>query len=373
MIQKTPPLGWNSWNTFGCEVSDQLIRETAEALVSSGLKDAGYTYVVIDDCWAQKERDPVTGRLVPDGKKFPEGIRPLADYVHGLGLELGIYSCAGEFTCAQYPGSYDYEFVDAEAFAEWGVDFLKYDYCFRPRETPGHLLYKRMGAALANCGRDILFSACSWGADDTKNWIKTTGAHMWRSTGDIWDSWESIKKLAMQQTDLQEYNAPGCFNDIDMLVVCMNGTGHVGLTCCTAEEYRLHFSLWALLASPLIIGCDVRSMTEETRAILSNREALAINQDPAARQPFMINSHADRPIWVRQLDGGDYAIGLFNFLDNESRFHFSIADMGLSRVCDRQLEFRDVWSGETRLVKGFYCETLPAHGFRLFRAKLRSL
>ena len=370
MILKTPPLGWNSWNTFASQINDELIRESARAMVETGLKDAGYEYVVIDDCWAEKERG-ADGRLRHDREKFPRGIRDLADYVHSLGLKLGIYSCAGERTCAGYPGSYDHEFIDAATFAEWEVDFLKYDYCFRPRETPGHLLYKRMGAALANCGRDILFNACSWGADNTRAWIKSTGAHTWRSTGDIFDSWESVKKLAMQQTDIQATNGLGCFNDMDMLVVGMGGNGHVGLTGCTDEEYRLHFSLWALLGSPLFIGCDIRDMSEATRETLTNRRVIAVNQDPAGRQPFMINSHGDRPVWVRMLEGGDYAIGLFNLLDNPSRFHFSIADFGLSRVCGKQLELQDLWSGETRMLQDFYCETLPAHGFRLFRAVMR--
>ncbi len=372
MIINTPPLGWNSWNTFGKQISDEVIRETARAMVDSGLRDIGYDYVIIDDCWAEKERDE-NGRLVPDPEKFPNGIKALAEYVHSLGLKFGIYSCAGDRTCADYPGSFDHEFIDAETFAEWDVDYLKYDYCFRPRETPGHILYKRMGTALANCGRDIVFAACSWGADNTREWIKTTGAHTWRSTGDIYDSWESIKKLAMQQTDIQSTNGLGCFNDMDMLVVGMGGKGNVGLTGCANEEYKLHFSLWALLCSPLIIGCDIRNMDDAVKNILTNEKVLKINQDPAARQAYMINSHGDRPIWVRALSNGDFAIGLFNYNDTAVRLHFSIADLGLNCVCGKKLELEDVWTDEIKEVDGLFCDTLPAHGFRLFRGRVRNL
>lgn len=372
MILKTPPMGWNSWNTFANNINDSLIRESALALVESGLKDAGYEYVVIDDCWALKQRDE-NGRLVPDPEKFPEGIRPVADYIHSLGLKFGMYTCVGERTCADFPGSYDHEFVDASSFAEWGVDYLKVDYCFRPRETPGHLLYKRMGAALALCGRDILFSACSWGADDTAEWIKSTGAHIWRSTTDIFDTWESIKKIAMQQTALQKYSSRGCFNDMDMLVVGMNGKGHVGLTGCTEEEYRLHFSLWALLNSPLMIGCDVRNLQEPIKNIISNRDVIAINQDPSYIMPFMVNSHPEHPIWVRMLENGDYAIGLFNYEDVPVRQHFSIADLGLNRVSGKKLVLRELWTGETLTTENFVCRNLEAHGFQLFRATVQNV
>ncbi len=258
MIQLTPPMGWNSWNTFGKNISEVTLREAADALVKTGLRDSGYQYFVIDDTWALRERGK-DGRLIPNPDKFPNGIKAVSDYVHDKGLKFGIYSCAGTMTCAQYPGSYEYEFLDAETFAEWGVDFLKYDYCFKPTFERGELLYRRMGLALANCGRDILFSACSWGNDDTKSWIKTTGAHMWRSTHDVFDSWESIKMRAKEQLDIQKYNGLGCFNDMDMLVVGMNGKGNVGLTPSSFVQYRTHFALWALLGSPLMIGCDIRN------------------------------------------------------------------------------------------------------------------
>ena len=195
MYVNTPPMGWNTWNTFGAQINEALILESVDAMVSSGLRDAGYQYIVIDDIWALKERDK-DGFLVPDPEKFPHGMKYIADYIHSKGLKFGMYSCAGYLTCAGYPASYGYEWQDARTFAAWEVDFLKYDFCFHPTSVRPDILYKRMSLALANCGRDILFSACSWGSEHTRQWIKETGAHMWRSTFDIFDSWESIKNLA---------------------------------------------------------------------------------------------------------------------------------------------------------------------------------
>ena len=218
----TPPLGWNSWNTFTWEINDKLIREAADAFVSEGLKDVGYEYVVIDDCWSEKQRDK-NGKLVPDHWKFPDGIKPVADYVHSKGLKFGMYSCAGTHTCGGHPGSFEHEFDDAETFAEWGVDYLKYDYCYKPDHIPGEVLYKRMSMALRNCGRDIMFSACNWGNDNVYKWIRESGAHLFRSTGDIQDNWESIKRLALSQIGSECYGGNFCHNDIDMLVVGMHG------------------------------------------------------------------------------------------------------------------------------------------------------
>ena len=371
MIQALPPLGWNSWNTFGRDISDNLIRETADKMVESGLLAAGYTYLVIDDCWAEMNRDK-NNRMVPSKTKFPNGMKAVSDYVHSKGLKFGMYSCAGNQTCDGYPGSYEYEFIDAQTFADWGVDFLKYDYCYKSEPEQGHLLYKRMGVALASCGRDILFSACSWGADDTKSWIKSTGAHMWRSTGDINDSWVSIKDLAMQQVNLQPYNGLGCFNDMDMLVVGMGGKGNVGLGGCTTEEYRTHFSLWALLNSPLMIGCDIRNMSSETNEILMNREIIDINQDAAGRQPFLADSHAEFLMWVKALDGGDFAIGMFNMGDQKRSFFLPWASFGINRTCKKALSLRDLWKHEELGVYEtmYRSPQIEPHCCMILRAKL---
>lgn len=393
MVKYTPPLGWNTWNTFGKDINEQLIFETVDTMIESGLRDAGYEYVVIDDIWALKERGK-DGRLVPDPEKFPHGMKHVADYIHSKGLKFGMYSSGGYLTCAQYPASYGHEWVDAASFAEWGVDFLKYDYCFHPHTVRPDTIYKRMGIALANCGRDILFSACSWGTDDTKIWIKETGAGMWRSTGDIFDTWESLKSLAQSQLTEQEYNGLGCFNDMDMLIVGMNGNGNVGISGCTEEEYRLHFSLWALLNSPLMIGCDIRDMSEETKNILMNKEVIAINQDPAGRQPFFANSFKfvkndtrkdgepfykdyplDTPIIAKFLDNGDIAIGVFNFTDTEQNpFQAAVTfdQLGLSVESGKTLEVTDLWSGEKQTVVNevFMCDGCKPHGCRMFRAKV---
>lgn len=227
MEMPIPMRGWNTWNTFGANINDAMIRESAEAIVKSGLKDAGYEYIVIDDCWSLKDRDE-EGRLVADPAKFPYGMKALADYIHSLGFKFGMYSCVGTKTCAGYPGSFGHEFQDAQTFADWGVDFLKYDYCYKPDAIDGRLLYNRMSMALKATGRDIVFSACSWGADDTAKWIRSTGADMWRSTGDIVDSWASVKSLFERQREILPYGGLGCFNDMDMLIVGMNGKGHVG-------------------------------------------------------------------------------------------------------------------------------------------------
>lgn len=393
MVVNKPPLGWNTWNTFGANINEQLIMDSANAMIANGLKDAGYEYVVIDDIWALKERDE-NGRLVPDPEKFPHGMKYVADYIHSKGLKFGMYSCAGYLTCAGYPASYGYEWVDAMTFAEWEVDFLKYDFCFHPMTERADILYKRMAIALSNCGRDILFSACSWGSENTKQWIKETGAHMWRSTYDINDSWASVKNLAQSQIVTMEYNGRGCFNDMDMLIVGMNGKGNVALTGCTTDEYRLHFSLWALLNSPLMIGCDIRDMNDETRSILLNKDVIAINQDELGSQPFFANNFKyeinnnraendpfykqypiDTPIIAKYLDGGDIAIGFFNFMDSDaSEWQFTLTpdNLGIPLSSGKTIELHDLWTGET--VKTFNgtirLDKTPAHSCRLFRAKV---
>lgn len=352
MVKLTPPMGWNSWNTFGKNINEELIRETADAMVNEGLLEKGYEYLVIDDCWSLRERDE-NGRLAADPEKFPHGMKAVADYVHSKGLKFGMYSCAGNLTCAGYPGSFEHEFTDAETFAEWGVDFLKYDYCYHSQIIPGKYLYRRMGLALENCGRDILFSACSWGADETHEWIKETGAGMWRSTGDIFDTWESIKDLTKQQEKLHPYNGVGCFNDMDMLVVGMYGKGNVGLAGCTDVQYRTHYSIWAFLGSPLMIGCDIRDMNQATKDILMNPEMIAINQDPLCRQPVRLTgiwSGEDVILYSRQLSNGDMALGLFNMSGKKTTVNLNLDELGLPLSTGRTLKLKEVWTGEERNV-----------------------
>ncbi len=315
MLAQTPPMGWNSWNTFGAHIHEDLIRETIDIFVNEGYRDAGYNYVVIDDLWEADER--VNGRLTWDTTKFPHGIKPLADYAHSKGLKFGIYSCAGTHTCGNKPASFNYEEIDAQTFAEWEVDFLKYDYCHVPAGACGPRLFQRMGQALRATGREILFSVCEWGANKPWEWGASVGAHMWRTTGDINDSWESIVDGGFrQQAPLHPYAGPGHWNDPDMMVVGMYGKGNVARGGCTDAEYRSHFALWCLLASPLMIGCDVRNTNDFTHNLLLNRDLIAINQDPLGRQGYRVgyNSYADEiaEVWAKPLLDGSIAVGLFN-------------------------------------------------------------
>jgi alpha-galactosidase len=331
-----PALGWNSWNTFSWKIHEKLIQETADAMISTGLRDAGYEYIVIDDCWSLKERD-ANGRIAADPEKFPGGMKALADYVHGRGLKFGMYSCAGTHTCAGYPGSFDHEFVDAETFASWGVDYLKYDYCYRPAAANGENLYRRMAIALRNCGRPILLSACNWGQDNVHQWIRGSGASSFRSTGDIQDNWQSIKNIFLSQIDKTCYEGTGCHNDMDMLVVGMRGNAENTYIAgkdsgCSDLEYSSHFSLWAIMNSPLMIGCDIRNMSDETRTILTNPEILAINQDAECRPPFRVgawNNNTDLVCLWRPLAGGDYAYACVNFGDTPREASLQLFDIGL--------------------------------------------
>lgn len=376
----TPPMGWNSWNTFSWKIDEELIKGAADAMVSTGLKDAGYEYVVIDDCWSLKERDE-NGCLVADPQKFPHGMKAVADYVHSKGLKFGIYSCSGTHTCAGYPGSFEHEFQDAATFASWGVDFLKYDYCYKPKGIPGELLYKRMAMALRNCGRDILFSACNWGADGVHDWIRESGAQMFRSTGDIQDSWQSIKHLALSQFGKQSQAGVYCWNDIDMLVVGMSGHSENNWIAgegfgCTDIEYKTHFSLWAIMNSPLMIGCDIRSMNDKTKEILMNRDVIALNQDPEGRGPYEVQHWSNDRVkaLVKPLENGDYAIGLFNFTDQRSEMSLEFWDIGLPYASGYALEFYDCWAHKTvGQFRERYVTHIEPHDCEVFRAKLVNL
>ncbi len=370
----TPPMGWNSWNTFSWNINEDLIKETADVMVSSGLKNAGYEYVVIDDCWSLKQRDE-NGCLVADPEKFPHGMKAVADYVHSKGLKFGMYSCDGTHTCAGYPGSFEHEFQDAATFASWGVDYLKYDNCYKPKHIEGELLYKRMSLALRNCGRDILFSACNWGHENVHTWIQGSGAQLFRSTGDIQDSWESIKTLALSQLDKMAFSGPYCHNDIDMLVVGMHGNtdnewiGELG--GCTDEEYRTHFALWAIMNSPLMIGCDIRKMSDATKETLTNADIIAINQDVECRGPYVIQ-HMENLLFslIKPMSDGTLAIGMFNMGDKDAGLPLEFWDMGIPAAAGMGLEFYNCWTHQSEGVfTERYAAKIPAHGSMVFRAK----
>ncbi|KAM5556848.1 hypothetical protein ABKV19_024305 [Rosa sericea] len=277
-LAHTPQMGWNSWNYFACDINETVIKETADALISTGLADLGYVYVNIDDCWSLPTRNS-EGQLVPDPKTFPSGIKALADYIHGKGLKLGIYSDAGVFTCQVRPGSIYHESDDAKLFASWDLDYLKYDNCYNLGIPPKER-YPPMREALNATGRTIFYSICEWGVDDPALWAGKVG-NSWRSTDDINDTWASMTTIADLNDKWASYAGPGGWNDPDMLEVGNGGMSY--------QEYRAHFSIWALMKAPLLIGCDVRNMTAETYEILSNEEVIAINQDSLGVQGRKVN------------------------------------------------------------------------------------
>lgn len=354
-LASTPPMGWNSWNMFGAKVSADAVCATADTLVSTGLKDCGYTYVVIDDCWSVKDRRDSNGDLIPDPERFPEGIKPVADYVHSKGLKLGIYSDAAEMTCARYPGSFGFEEQDAALWASWGVDFLKYDYCYAPPDQATAIeRYTRMGNALQNCGRQILFSACEWGGRSPHLWARQAGAQMWRATGDVIDSWVAVQSgtwwgLGIDSVidiadGLHEYAGPGGWNDMDMLVIGLDGKGHIPGIGASMNEYRTQMAMWSILCSPLMIGCDIRSMRPEIADILMNREVIAVNQDPLGIQAARIHKNGDLEIWKKPLASGDVVLGLLNRGSSPAEISFRAGQVGL--LDDTKAVVRDLWKGE---------------------------
>ena len=373
MLAQRPPMGWSTWNTFGKDITEPLIRESADAFIDNGLKDAGYEYLVIDDCWSEYNRDPVTDRIVPHHEKFPNGMKVVADYVHSKGLKFGMYSCDGVRTCADYPGSFDHEFLDAQTFAEFGVDYLKYDNCYKPNNADGPSLYRRMAMALRASGREILFSACNWGTDDVWTWIRGAGAHMYRSTGDINDSAESYRNIALSQADKFGYSAPGCYNDIDMLTVGMYGKGNVGTAGCTDPEYRCQFVLWCMYGAPLMLGCDVRNMTPATKALVTNRALIAIDQDPAARPPVWQNHpwNENLKCAFKHLDGGKYAVACYNFYETQMNVPIFFEQFGLTAASGRALRMTDAETGEEfGTFRDFASVPTPGHDCRIFTAEI---
>lgn len=375
MLAKTPPMGFNTWNTFGVNINDKLIREIADAMADNGLLEAGYEYLVLDDTWSEKERDPETDRIIPNREKFPNGMKAVSDYVHSKGLKFGLYSCAGVRTCTDHPGSFNHEFKDAETFAEYGCDFLKYDFCYKPVIADGPQLYYRMSMALKACGREILFSACNWGADEVNKWIRSSGAHMYRTTGDINDSFESFKSIALSQLPALCHSAPGCFNDMDMLTVGMYGRGNVGSVGCNDTEYRTQFALWCFFSAPLMIGCDVRSMTPETKALLTNKALISINQDEEARPAFAVGLYPwneDTKVFMKHLSGGEYALGFFNLSERDCSipaafWHFGL-DAGYGMV------LTDCFTGEeSGVIREYYSPFVAKHDCAVYRAKVVKL
>ncbi|MFZ4547425.1 MAG: glycoside hydrolase family 27 protein [Bacteroidales bacterium] len=331
----TPPMGWNSWNLVEAEVSDPLIREIADAMVATGMKDAGYSYIIIDDFWVGG-RD-VTNRLFPDPKRFPNGIKPLADYVHSKGLKLGIYSDAAEYTCGGVTASYGFEELDAKTFADWGIDYLKYDYCNAPEDvTTAFARYKKMGDALKKTDRPIVYAICEWGQRQPWLWARAAGGHLWRTTWDSRDVWQSensnltgIMEIFDQQKDLAQFSGPGGWNDPDLLMVGLYGKGKSAsvngrFKGCSAIEYRTHFALWSMLSAPLIVNLDIRSMDKETAEILLNKEILAINQDSLGKQGVTLFIRNQIQVLKKELQNGDVAICVFNRSEQTVSYNFDL-------------------------------------------------
>ena len=370
ILAQTPPMGFNTWNTFAENINEKMLFEITDMIVEQGYRDAGYEYVVIDDCWSLRERDE-DGNLVPDPEKFPNGMKYVADYVHSKGLKFGIYSCAGTRTCAGFPGSFDHEFQDARLFAAWGVDFLKYDYCYFPSNGDGKQRYLVMAQALRASGRDILFSACNWGSHEPWNWMRSIGAHMYRSTGDIWDNFPSTANIMKSQMDKFNANAAGCFNDMDMLTVGMNGKGHVGDENGNSYlEYETQFAYWCFCASPLMMGADIRKVGEEYRTLLQHKGLIALNQDAECRPAWMVKEWNGCNFFMRHLADGEFAIGIFNFHENNQYAVAMFSDLGVPTGSGVKLALTDVMTGEELAPRrDDIMVEVKGHHFRIFRAK----
>ena len=357
----TPPMGWNSWNHFGCNVSSALIRGVADSMAANGMRDAGYQYVVIDDCW-QVARD-AKGMIVADSVRFPGGIKPLADYVHSKGLKFGIYTDAGHKTCEGRPGSYGYEEIDARTYARWGVDYVKIDWC-NAEGLDAPTQYAKLRDALATSGRPIVFSICEWGQNHPYEWAPAIG-NLWRTTGDISDTWDSM--IANFDLNAQFANdaKPGAWNDPDMLEV-----GNGGLS---RDESRAHMSLWAIAAAPLLAGNDVRTMNDSSREsriareVLLNREVIAVDQDSLGVQGRMVsNSRSELQVWAKPLKDGSHAVVLLNRANVPARINANWARIGVKGTNTR---VRDLWAHkDTTVTGGGYGVNVPPHGAVMLRA-----
>ncbi|XP_051138453.1 alpha-galactosidase 3-like [Andrographis paniculata] len=357
-LARTPQMGWNSWNHFACNIREEVIKETADALVSTGLAKLGYIYVNIDDCWSEVVRDS-EGQLAPDSRTFPSGIKFLADYVHSKGLKLGIYSDAGIFTCQVRPGSLYHESDDAELFASWGVDYLKYDNCFNLGIDP-EKRYPPMREALNATGRPIFYSLCEWGVHDPALWAGKVG-NSWRTTDDINDTWASMTTIADLNDKWAAYAGPGGWNDPDMLEV-----GNGGMTY---QEYRVHFSIWALMKAPLLIGCDVRNITLETLEILGNEEVIAVNQDPIGVQGRKVHAYGpdeSYQVWAGPLSGQRLAVVLWNRGSEAAIVTVQWDALGLES--STAVSIKDLWKHESipgNTVDSFSTR-VEAHGCEMY-------
>ncbi|MGA3097845.1 MAG: glycoside hydrolase family 27 protein [Bryobacteraceae bacterium] len=370
-LARTPPMGWNSWNKFQDVFDDATVRGVADAMVSSGMAKAGYTYIVVDEGWTSG-RD-ANGKIVGNGK-FPN-MKALADYVHSKGLKIGTYSSPGPQSCSGkmgggYQGSFGHELDDALTFAEWGYDYLKYDWCsaggvYSNTKEDNQGAYQKMGEALLKTGRPIVYSLCQYGSHDVWKWGAKTGGNLWRTTGDIADRWDSMERIGFAQIDIAKYNQVGHWNDPDMLEV-----GNGGMT---ADEYRTHMSLWCLLAAPLMAGNDLRTMTEETKSILMNTDVIAIDQDREFKPVYRLSQEGKSEVLVRPLTGDAYAVGLFNRGDApaEIGFRWDALKFDTGLYGFRRLQAQDLWKHEAVATTGDeFKATVPRHGVVMLKVSV---
>jgi len=364
-LAQTPPMGWNAWNHFKRTITDADVRAAADAMVASGMRDAGYTYVNIDDTW---EGDRDAQGNIQSNSKFPD-MKALADYVHSKGLKLGIYSSPGPTTCAKFEGSYNHEQQDADTYAKWGVDYLKYDLCgLRPimkdqshgdPQVASNIMkqaYEKMHQALLNTHRPIVYSLCQYGWDSPWTWAPLVGGNLWRTTGDIRDDYEHMSLIGFSQAGLAKFASPGHWNDPDMLEI-----GNGGMT---PDEYQTHMSLWAILAAPLLAGNDLSKMDDVTKSILTNKDVIAVDQDRLGMQGDRVTAVGPCEVWMRPLDAGAKAVALFNRGPLDTPITVQLKDVGL----DGPVHAVDLWSHkDLGLVQGSYTATVPRHGVVMLR------
>ncbi len=355
LLALTPPMGWNSWNHYHCNINETIIKQTADAMVEKGLKAAGYRYIIIDDCW-QVSRDSA-GNIQADPKRFPSGIKALADYIHSRGLKFGLYSDAGIKTCQGRPGSKNYEYRDARQYADWGVDYVKYDWCYTEGQDPKYS-YQQMRVALNLTGRPIVFSVCDWGIDQPWLWGAEIGANLWRTTGDIAPSWQSFVTILDLQVGLEKYASPGHWNDPDMLEV-----GNTGLSL---SESRAHFSLWCILAAPLIAGNDLIHVKPEITEILTNREVIAVDQDSLGKQGTRVKDLGQQEVWAKELKDGGRAVVLFNRDSAEATIRVTWNDLNFTPSMKAQV--RDLWKHEDLgIFTGSFAANVAPHDVAMLR------
>jgi alpha-galactosidase len=354
MLARTPPMGWNSWNHFACEVSDAVVRAQADALVASGMKSVGYTYILVDDCW-QGTRD--TAGYIRPNAKFPN-MKALAEYVHGKGLKIGIYSSPGPKTCGGYTGSYGHEEQDAQTFADWGVDYLKYDLCSYDGMGDQVAAYKKMGDALKKTGRPMVYALCQYGMQKGWQWAASVGGNLWRTDDDIRDDYYTMAELGFGQNGLEQFAGPGRWNDPDMLEV-----GNGGMT---TDEYRTHMSLWCILSAPLITGNNLAAMDDATRDLLTNPEVIAIDQDPLGVQGHRIKQEGPVEVWMKPLKDGGAAVGLFNRGWGAMTVTVDFRDASFGNAAD----IRDLWAKkDLGHFQEKYTAIVPQHGVVMIKVK----